>query len=108
MGRACALKTTPEGTFRPGAPEMYLGCRENQETKDRYINTYINNNPLANITDVRHVQVRGHPGNFSSTPPNVTNGFFVLLCHLFLPNADKKNILEKQLLMDSDKWFPVV
>ena len=33
---------------------------------------------------------------------------FVLLCHLFLPNAEKKNILEKQLLMDSDKWFPVV
>ena len=127
VGHACATKMTlkgrsdqalrgacmchkydPEGTFRPGAPAMFLGCRENQETKDRYINTYINNKPLANITDVCHVQVRGHPGNFSSAPPNITNGFFVLLCHLFLPNADKKNILEKQLLMDSDKWFPVV
>ena len=58
--------------FRPGAPATYRGCRENQETKDRYINTYINNKALANTTDVCHVQVRGHPGNFSSAPPTGT------------------------------------
>lgn len=37
----------------------------------------------------------------------MTNGSLVLPCHPVLPNGDKENILEKQLLMDSDKWLPV-
>lgn len=39
---------------------------------------------------------------------NMTNSFLVVSCHLFLPNGDKENILEKHLLMNSDKWFPVI
>lgn len=45
---------------------------------------------------------------FSCSAWNMTNSFLVLLCHLFLPKGDKENILEKELLMDSVKWLPVV
>lgn len=46
--------------------------------------------------NVYHKQVHGRPGKFSFSAWNITNSFLVLLCHLFLPNADKENSLEKQ------------
>lgn len=62
---------------------------------------------LLNPTNVMSQKSTATQEPSSPSAWNMTNSFLVVPCHLFIPNGDKENILEKQLLMDGDKWFPV-